>query len=221
MKFCKIFILFILLNIWLGGCASHPPVLPQVPKEGETNMGFSFAVENIIPVIWWKYGINDYTEIGYRLGIPLSGSGFDINRVLMKNKYKWDVLNLSYNIAPNSSFELSYYIFKAKKSEEVKFGQIPLKTKWKGFRVMFIPDGRWEESKDNESIRFGFFYGRRFGKKWGAETGYFHDFKGGWSENKKYPHSYKNWPTQFSRGTGFSFQLFLYLPSKKTLKNSY
>ena len=41
MKFCKIFILIILLNIWLGGCASHPPVLPQVPKEGETNMGFS------------------------------------------------------------------------------------------------------------------------------------------------------------------------------------
>jgi len=36
--------------LWGAGCASHPPVLPQTPKEGETNMGFSFSTENVIPV---------------------------------------------------------------------------------------------------------------------------------------------------------------------------
>ena len=63
MKIWKFEVLSILLVIWFGGCASHPPVLPQHPKEGETNMGFAFSVENIIPVIWWKYAINNYTEI--------------------------------------------------------------------------------------------------------------------------------------------------------------
>ena len=220
MKILKIIFFTILVFLCFEGCASHPPVLPQLPKEGKTNMGFAFSAENIIPVIWWKHAINNYTEIGYRLGIPLSGSGIDISRVLMKTKYKWDVLNLAYNIAPNSSFDLSYYIFKAKKSEKVDFGEVPLKTKWKGFRCMIIPDGIWKESKDNQSIRFGLFYGRRFGERWGAETGYFHDFKGGFDpKNKKYPHIDNNWPTQFSRGTGFSLQLFLYLPSNKSKKN--
>ena len=32
------------------------------------------------------------------------------------------------------------------------------------------------------STRLGFLFGRRFGEKWGFETGYFHDFKGGWSQ---------------------------------------
>ena len=37
--------------------------------------------------------------------------------------------------------------------------------------------------------------------------------------NSDYPHQYKKWPTQFSRGTGFSMQLFLYLgPTKKKKK---
>ncbi len=215
----NILILSFIIILWIGGCASHPPVLPQIPKEGVTSTGFSFSVENVIPVIWWKYGLNNYTEVGFKLGIPLSGTGIDISRVLMKKKYKWDVLNLAYSYSPNPSFDLSYYMFKRKKSEELNFGEIPLKTKWKGFRCMIIPDGLWDESDDNQSIRFGFIYGRRFGSRWGFETGYFHDFKGGFDpENKKYPHKWKNWPTQFSRGTGFSMQLFLYLPSKENNK---
>ena len=61
----NLILLFIAIYLWGAGCASHPPVLPQVPVKGETNTGFSFSVENIIPVIWWRYGINtvSYTHL--------------------------------------------------------------------------------------------------------------------------------------------------------------
>ena len=51
---------YVTIIFFLGACTSHPPVMPEVPKEGETKMGFSFSVENVIPTIWWKYGLNDY-----------------------------------------------------------------------------------------------------------------------------------------------------------------
>ena len=78
-------------------------------------MGFSFAAENVIPVIWWRHGLNQYTDVGLKLGIPLSGTGIDINRVLMKKGRRWDVLNLAYSYSPNSSFDLTYYMFKGSK----------------------------------------------------------------------------------------------------------
>ena len=38
--------LLIILILFLGsGCASHPPVLPQTPKKGEVNSGFSFSLK--------------------------------------------------------------------------------------------------------------------------------------------------------------------------------
>lgn len=178
-------------------------------------MGFSFSAENVIPVIWWRYGINKYTDIGYRLGIPLSGSGVDLNRVLMKKEYSWDVLNTSYNFSPNSSFDFTYYKFKGYK----KKGQYsPFRIKWYGIRSMIIPQGRYKDrpDNDNQSIRFGFLFGRRLGQRWGFETGYFHDLKAGFNpKNKDYPHKYENWPTQFSRGAGLSLQVFLYMQQKK------
>ena len=111
----KTLILLILALFFGSGCSSHPPVLTKKKKKGETNMGFSFSAENIIPVIWWRYGINKYTDIGYRLGIPLSGTGIDFNRILMKKDYSWDVLNVAYNFSPNSSFDFTYYKFKGYK----------------------------------------------------------------------------------------------------------
>jgi len=219
MMITKLLIPSISIIIFCAGCASHAPVLPQNPKSGVANMGFQFSVENVIPVIWWKYGINDYTEFGFKMGMPISGAGVDISRVLMKKDYRWDVLNLAYNYAPNPSFDLSYYMFKAKKSEKVKIGEFPLKTKWRGFRCMIIPDGTYKEIEDNQSIRFGFLFGRRLGSRWGFETGYFHDFKGGFNPaNEKYPHKANKWPTQFSRGAGVSMQLFFYLPSNQNNK---
>ena len=36
MRIQNLIILFIAIFLWGAGCASHPPVLPQVPVEGET-----------------------------------------------------------------------------------------------------------------------------------------------------------------------------------------
>ena len=108
----NLYLTFIVLILFGVGCSSHPPVLPQVPVKGETNTGFSFSVENIIPVIWWRYGINKYTDIGLKIGMPVSGTGIDINRVLKKRDRRWEVLNLGYSLSPNSSFDLTYYMFK-------------------------------------------------------------------------------------------------------------
>ena len=212
-------ILLMVVLLWGFGCASHPPVLPQVPVKGETNTGFSFSIENIIPVIWWRYGLNKYTDVGFKLGIPLSGTGIDINRMLSKRDNKWDVLNLAYSFSPNSSFDFTYYMFKGK----TRKGKIsPYNIGWTGYRVMIIPDGRYENPGEgnDQSIRFGFLIGRRFGYRWGFETGYFHDFRAGFdTKNPDYPHSIDNWPTQFSRGTGLSMQLFMYLGPTVKKKN--
>ena len=100
------YLIFIILILFTVGCSSHPPVLPQIPVKGETNTGFSFSAENLIPVIWWRHGLNKYTDIGLKIGIPWSGTGIDINRVLKKRDRRWEVLNLAYSVSPNSSFRL-------------------------------------------------------------------------------------------------------------------
>ena len=95
----------------------------------------------------------------------------------------------------------------------------PYNIGWTGARVMIIPDGRLENPGpgNDRSIRFGFLFGRRLGYRWGFEAGYFHDPRAGFDPNNKdYPHTDNKWPTQFSRGTGLSMQLFMYLgPTKK------
>ena len=100
-----------------------------MPKDGETKMGFAFSVENIIPTIWWRYGLNNYTDIGFKLGIPISGTGIDINRLLMKKDRRWDMLNLAYSISPNSSLDLTYYMFKVHKKEKIKFFKTAFKKR--------------------------------------------------------------------------------------------
>jgi len=219
--------------LWVNGCASHPPVFPQMPKKGETNMGFTFSAENLIPVIWYRHGLGRYTDLGLRAGIPLSGTGIDLNRVLYKRDRKWDVVNVSYNLAPNSSFDFTYYKFKGDKRANPKN---PFGAAWTGYRCMFIPKG----VSGGQSVRFGMLYGRRFSTKWGVEVGYFHDFKSmpfskvftaNWdpadttiinkygSSYKQYPHKFEGFPSEFSRSTGMSFQLFMYLgPTKKKKK---
>ncbi len=214
----NLFLPFLSIMIFLSGCASHPPVFPQMPVKGQTNAGFSFAVENVIPVIWWRHGINKYTDIGFKLGIPISGTGVDINRILSKREHRWDVLNIAYNFSPNSGFDFTYYMFKGNKRK----GEInPYNIGWTGFRSMIIPDGSYENPGpgNDRSVRFGFLIGRRFSYRWGFEAGYFHDPRAGFkSDNTDYPHKNPDnkWPTQFSKGAGVSAQLFLYLgPTKK------
>jgi len=221
----KLYILLILVILWGSGCASHPPVLPKEITKGDTHVGFTFSIENVIPVAWVRRGLNQYTDIGLRLGLPISGSGIDINRILFKKDRKWDVLNLAYNIAPNSSIDFTYYKFKqAKKAKEGK----SLGVSWRGYRGMYIPQG----VSKGESLRLGLLYGRRIGEKYGIELGYFHDFRSipilelfnfNWDPNdpdtiedygpgyKNYEHKYNGFPSEYSRLTGLSFQLFMYL----------
>jgi len=221
----KLSILLILVILWGSGCASHPPVLPKEITKGDTHVGFTFSIENVIPVAWVRRGLNQYTDIGLRLGLPISGSGIDINRILFKKDRKWDVLNLAYNIAPNSSIDFTYYKFKqAKKAKEGK----SLGVSWRGYRGMYIPQG----VSKGESLRLGLLYGRRIGEKYGIELGYFHDFRSipilelfnfNWDPNdpdtiedygpgyKNYEHKYNGFPSEYSRLTGLSFQLFMYL----------
>ena len=195
------YLIFIILILFTVGCSSHPPVLPQIPVKGETNTGFSFSAENLIPVIWWRHGLNKYTDIGLKIGIPWSGTGIDINRVL------------KYSVSPNSSFDLTYYMFKG----SLRDGKAsPFNIGWTGFRVMIVPDGNYENPcpGNDQSIRFGPLFGRRFGARWGIELGYFHDFRAGFeNENPDFPHINPDskWPTQFSKSTGMSMQLFMYL----------
>jgi len=219
----KLSILLIFVILWGSGCASHPPVLPKEITKGDTHMGFTFSIENVIPVAWVRRGLNQYTDVGLRVGLPLSGSGIDINRILFRKDRKWDALNLAYNIAPNSSIDFTYYKFKqAKKTKKGK----SLGVSWRGYRGMYIPEG----VSKGESLRFGFLYGRRIGEKYGIELGYFHDFRSipikelftiNWDpyefdlENdtgyENYEHKYNGFPSEYSRLTGLSFQLFMYL----------
>ena len=168
----NLIIFLIAIILWGSGCASHPSVFPQMPEKGVTNMGFTFSVENLIPVIWARHGLGQYTDLGIRVGIPFSGTGIDLNRVLFKRGRKWDVFNVAYNLAPNSSFDFTYYKFKGAKRITKKN---PFGVAWTGYRCMLIPKG----VSGGQSVRFGMLYGRRLSTKWGFEVGYFHDFSDG------------------------------------------
>ena len=229
----NLIIFLIAIILWGSGCASHPPVFPQMPEKGVTNMGFTFSVENLIPVIWARHGLGQYTDLGIRVGIPFSGTGIDLNRVLFKRDRKWDVFNVAYNLAPNSSFDFTYYKFKGAKRITKKN---PFGVAWTGYRCMLIPKG----VSGGQSVRFGMLYGRRLSTKWGFEVGYFHDFRSmpfskvmtsNWDPTdttivndyghgyKKYPHEYEGLPSEYSRAAGMSLQFFMYLgPTKKKKK---
>ncbi|MBI88543.1 MAG: hypothetical protein CMG60_00530 [Candidatus Marinimicrobia bacterium] len=211
---------YLFIIIWCVGCTSHPPVLPQMPVKGETNTGFTISIENILPVLWFRRGLDRYTDIGLKFGLPLSGTGIDINRVLRKRDRKWDVLNIAYSISANSSLDFTYYMFKG----GLRNGKpSPFNVGWTGVRCMIVPDGRYDRTGpgDNQSIRFGFLLGKRLNYRWGFEFGYFHDFRSGLNpENKDYPHKDSNigWPTQYSTAVGLSTQLFMYLGKSEKKK---
>ena len=226
----KLIVSCLFFKIFMTGCASHPAVLPETPKKGEISRGFSFAIENIVPTMWWRYGLGKYSDVGLRLGIPISGSGIDFNRILYKKDQKWEVINLAYNFTQNKSFDLTYYRFRGDKREEI---YNPLLIKWSGYRLMYIPRG----ISGGTSVRFGYLLGQRISRRWGYELGYFHDFrsmplskviggsdaKGGWDPKDEsvldeygdayvnYPHKYQGLPSEYSRATGLSFQIFMYL----------
>ncbi len=231
----NLFVLSIAALILASGCASHPAIQPKLAEEGKTEMGFSLSIENVIPVIWYRRGLNKNTDVGLRIGIPLSGTGVDINRVLFRNDRKWDILNLAYSFNPNSNYDLTYMKFSRAKKESR--GILPIS--WLGFRIMIIPNGvvRQRDTKGlyGPSTRAGLLYGRQISRKWGIEFGYYHDFQAmpiskvfsfDWDPNSpktveefgdsyvNYPPVNKGFPSEYSRLTGLSFQIYMYIGRK-------
>ena len=94
------------------GCASHPVVHPGSLKKGEQVWGYSLAAENIFPVMWFRKGLDQNTELGYRVGMPIYGTGIDLSRVVMRQENKWDVMNFAWSYNPNRNIDITYYRFK-------------------------------------------------------------------------------------------------------------
>ena len=217
---CLVFIFY--------SCASHPIVNPHLPQPGKVKKGYALSVENIAPFLWYRVGVSDKSEIGFRVGLPIYGSGLDYSRLLYKKKNKWDMLNLAWSLNPNYNLDATYYKFKTKKTD-TDF----LKSRWLGFRMMSIQKG----VTGGTSNRFGFLFGLQSNPRWGVEFGYFHDassvpitdiFNPKWNplSDQNYdrysrkPIKDKNsgLPSEFSRMTGLSFSIFFDLDASKKNK---
>lgn len=210
--------------ILITGCATHPtPDLIRMQK-GESAYGWSLAIENILPYGWYRWALSDNTSLGFRVGLPVYGTGLDISHVLYSRDKKWDTLNLSWSLNPNKNMDLTYY----------KFYQRDFRgnpgTFWWGLRGMYIASG----ISGNTSTRIGFLLGTYPGKRIGYELGYFHDFssiplfqlfnpKWRWDDPANVarygdtPHidPASGMPSEYSRLTGISLQVFFKLGTRK------
>ena len=207
----------LLIIMILNGCASHPRVATKRMEVGEVEYGYAFSIENIFPYLWYRKGISDRSDIGFRVGLPIYGSGLDYSRLLYEKENKWDMLNIGWSLNPNSNYDVTYYKFKHGKNKKNK--QNPSST-WMGLRFMYIPNG----ISDKTSSRIGLLFGRNSGKKISFELGYYHDFSSmpiGDIFSLKYkpegrfvelPHTTKfGFPSENSRIVGLSLQLFFNL----------
>ena len=212
----------LLIIILLNSCASHPRIGTKRMEVGEVEYGYAFALENIFPYLWYRKGISDRSDIGFRVGLPIYGSGIDYSRRLYEKDNKWDMLNLAWSLNPNYNYDVTYYKFKQGKNK--KNGEPP-KSSWKGFRFMYIPNG----ISDKTSSRIGFLYGRNSGKRISYELGYYHDFSSmpiGDVFSPEYkpegrfielPHTTKfGFPSENSRIVGLSLQKFFNLSNNNS-----
>ena len=175
----KLFVFTLLAVLFfIVGCASHPVVHPGTLKKNEQVWGYSLAAENILPVVWFRRGLDAKTEIGYRVGLPIYGTGVDLSRVVMRREKSWDVMNFSWSYNPNRNIDITYYRFKEKSgglfSKMKKKKQEKPSISWKGTRFMLIPEGITPDKKS--SMRLGFLRGGKISEKFGYEIGYYHDF---------------------------------------------
>ena len=147
--------------LFLVGCASHPVVHPGALKKNEQVWGYALAAENIFPVVWFRKGLDQNTELGYRLGLPIYGTGIDLSRVVMRKENAWDVMNFAWSYNPNRNFDITYYRFKEKTggllSKMMKKKKSSSSVSWKGTRFMLIPEGITPDNKS--SMRVGFLRG--------------------------------------------------------------
>ena len=237
-------ILFIVLILLFSGCASHPVVHPGSLKKGERVWGYSVAAENIFPVMWFRKGLDQDTELGYRIGLPIYGTGVDLSRVVMRKENTWDAMNFAWSYNPNRNFDVTYYRFKESSggllSKLKKKKKSSNSVSWKGSRFMLIPEGITPD--DKSSMRVGFLKGGKISEKFGYEIGYYHDFNSmplskvfdskwnitgkKWKTSTRldtayngryddydpmYPGKGSGAPSEYSRATGLSLQVFYYL----------
>ncbi len=238
--------------LFLIGCASHPVVHPGTLKKNEQVWGYALAAENVLPVVWFRKGLDQNTEIGYRIGLPIYGTGIDLSRTVMRRENAWDIMNFAWSYNPNRNFDITYYRFKEKSGG--LFSKISRKKKsfsrvsWSGTRFMLIPEGITPDNKS--SMRVGFLRGKKISEKFGYEIGYYHDFNSmplfkvfdskwnvtgkEWKTSTRLDSSYDGRyndydpmypgegfgsPSEYSRATGLSIQVFYYLGRyKKNLK---
>ena len=234
----------IISTLFFIGCASHPVVHPGSLKKGEQVWGYSLAAENIFPVMWFRKGLDQNTELGYRVGMPIYGTGIDLSRVVLRQKNKWDVMNFAWSYNPNQNIDITYYRFKegsggllSKLNRKKKSSN---SVSWKGTRFMLIPEGITPDN--NSSMRIGFLKGGKISEKFGYEVGYYHDFNSmplskvfdpkwnvtgkNWKTSTRldssyngryadydpmYPGKGSRSPSEYSRATGLSLQVFYYL----------
>ena len=75
--------------LFLFGCASHPTINPHLPEPGKVKKGYALSMENVFPYLWIRKGLTDKSEIGFRVGLPIYGSGIDYSRVVYKKDNKF------------------------------------------------------------------------------------------------------------------------------------
>ena len=95
----------------LVSCASHPTINPHLPEPGKVKKGYALSTENVFPYLWIRKGLSDKSEIGFRIGLPVYGSGVDYSRVVYKKDNKWDLINLAWSLNPNYNIDATYYKF--------------------------------------------------------------------------------------------------------------
>lgn len=210
---------FLLLGIFLAGCATHPTVSPVRMKKGDSRYGYTLSTENLFPYLWYRLALTDVSDIGLRVGLPLYGTGLDFSRMVYSRGNKWDLLNVAWSLNPNYNIDFTYYKFKVKTIHNNK----PFKTGWWGLRGMYIPKGIMGKT----SVRLGLLKGGHRRGRFGYEVGYYHDYgsmpftailnptwKWDSTENKdRYgdtPHAdpASGMPSEFSRLTGLSIMLY-------------
>ncbi|MFQ6674189.1 MAG: hypothetical protein ACE5GH_05325 [Fidelibacterota bacterium] len=209
--------------ISLFGCAAHPTVADRTLERGESLYGYTLSLENIFPVLFYRYGLTEFSDIGFRLGVPIYGSGIDYSRVLFEEDGKRDVLNLAWSLTPNSNFDFTYYKFYGKKKQ-------PGNSFYWGFRGMLIPRGL----NGSQSVRVGFLLGAYRKGRMGYEIGYFHDYASmpitqvfnpnfDYADTSKWgerflqfpPVSEGGIPTEHARITGLSLRVTFMLSGRK------
>lgn len=201
--------LLLAIGLWISACATHPTISPIPLKPGETYTALTFSVENVVPVFVYRRGVSEKSDVGFRVGLPVYGTGIDYSYMLFKRGDISDVVNLSYSLNPNSNLDLTYYSVRS-------FPAKPGNAFYTGFRVMYIPRG----ITGGNSIRVGVLGGLSISQKVGLEIGYFHDFDKGQPIEYIYVLEPKNparypatteygFPTEYSRLTGLSCQLSL------------